>query len=165
MAYPISNLFENDPVMSLLGKSFIEITQVLGEPDEKGHSEAFGPHQYILYKHDKGFIRFASPDSLETKIAVSIILGPGREVLGATVGMQFPEIIDIVGTPDFGPEIGMEDIYYMDYFYGEINNQMPEIFVSFVAVSKDSPTAYVFIKLEHSKFEETLLQVESVAER
>ncbi len=164
-AYPISNLFENDPILSLLGREFTEITQLLGEPDEKGYSEAFGPHQYILYKYDKGFIRFSSPESLENKIANSVILGPGREILGATVGMHFQEIIDIVGPPDFGPEIGIDDLYYMDYYHGEIDDQMPEVFVSFVSVSIDSPTDYAFIKLEHFKLDEILLQVGSVSKR
>lgn len=163
--YPISNLFENDPILSLLGRDFIEITQLLGEPDEKGYSGAFGPHQYILYKHDKGFIRFSSPESLEIKIANSVMLGPGREVMGATVGMRFQEIIDIAGKPDFGPEIGIDDLYYMNYHHGEIDDQMPEVFVSFVSVSIDSPTDYAFIKLEHSKLDEILLQVGSVTGR
>ena len=35
---PVSSKFEKDPVMSLLGKSFLEIKQVLGEPDEQGYS-------------------------------------------------------------------------------------------------------------------------------
>lgn len=163
--YPISNLFDNDPILSLLGREFTEITQLLGEPDEKGYSEAFGPHQYILYKHDKGFIRFSSPESLENRIANSVMLGPGQEVLGATVGMHFQEIVDIAGTPDFGPEIGIDGLYYMNYFHGEIDNQMPEVFVSFVSVSIDSPTDYAFIKLERLKLKEILLQVGSVTER
>ena len=78
--------------------------------------------------------------------------------------MYFPEIVDILGTPDFGPEMGIDDLYYMDYFYGEINDQMPEIFVSFVAFSMDSPTEYAFIKLENSKFEDVLLETASTAE-
>jgi len=34
----IFNKFENDPVMDLLGKTFDEIEQVLGEPDEQRYS-------------------------------------------------------------------------------------------------------------------------------
>ncbi|WP_422486568.1 hypothetical protein [Gudongella sp. DL1XJH-153] len=163
-AHPIAYLLENDSILGLLGRDFIEITKLLGVPDEKGYSEAFGPHQYILYKHDKGFIRFSSPESMGNKniIVNSVILGPGREVLGATVGMHFQEIINVVGTPDFGPETGMDDLYYMNYYHGEINNQLPEVFVSFVSISIDAPTEYEFIKLEHSKLDEILLQVGAV---
>jgi len=139
-------LLEDDPTLSLLGKSFKEITQLLGEPDEAGYSEILGPHQYILYSFDEGFIRFCSPESLDNEIAVSIILGPGQKVLGTTIGMHFSEIKDILGTSDFGPDIGIDNLFYMDYYFGETNDQMPDIFISFVAVSLDSPTDYIFIK-------------------
>jgi hypothetical protein len=165
VARPISNQFEDDPKIRLLGKSFTEITKLLGAPDDKGYSEMFGPHQYILYRHDEGFIRFCSPESQENEIAISIILGPGQEVLGAKVGMQFSEIIDILGTADYGPDIGIDDLYYLDYYYGEINNQIPDIFVSFVAASLNSPTEYTFIKMENLKFEELLFQAVSGTER
>lgn len=157
VAYKSVTLLEDDPALSLLGKSFEEITQLLGEPDEKGFSEMFGPHQYILYSYDEGFIRFCSPESLDNEIAVSIILGPGQEVLGTTIGMRFTEIIDILGTPDYGPDIGIDNLYYLDYYYGENNDIMPEIFISFVGVSMDSPTDYIFIKLENSNLEGKLL--------
>jgi hypothetical protein len=93
--------------------------------------------------------------AIENEIAVSIILGPGQEVLGAKVGMRFPEITGILGAPDFGPEIGMDNLYYMDYFGGEINDQIPDVFISFVAVSMNSPTDHVFIKWEAFKYEQT----------
>ncbi len=147
--------FENDPVMDLLGKNFDEIKQVLGEPTEKGYSNWLGPHHYILYRYEEGFIQFCSPEPSENKIAVSIILGPGQEVLGAKVGMRFPEIIDILGVPDYGPVIGMDNLYYMEYFWGEINDHMPEVFISFAAFSKDSPTDHVFIKWETFKYDKT----------
>jgi hypothetical protein len=142
---PVLEIFEKDPVMNLLGKSFDEIRQVLGEPDEQGHSAWLGPHNYILYQNREGVIRFCSPESLDM-IAISIILGPGQEVLGAKVGMLFPEIIDVLGTPDFGPELGMDNLYYMDYFFGELIHQTPEVFISFSAVGINSPTDDVFIK-------------------
>ena len=75
---------------------------MLGEHDEQGYSGWLGPHYYILYKHEKGVVRFCSPEHLDNKIAVSIFLGPGQGVFGARVGMTFPEIQDILGTPDFG---------------------------------------------------------------
>ena len=62
--------------------------------------------------------------------------------------MPFIEIEDILGIPDFGPELGIDDQYYMGYFYGETNHQVPEVFVSFSAASIDSPTQDVFIKWE-----------------
>ena len=141
-------LFEKDPVMNLLGKSFDEIKQVLGEPDEQGYSGWLGPHYYILYRHKEGVIRFSSPKTIENKIAVSIILGPKQEVLGAKVGMVFLEIKDILGVPDFGPELGMDNLYYMDYFFGETNHQIPEVFISFSADRINGYTNDVFIKWE-----------------
>ena len=151
----VSSMLEKDPVMSLLGKRFLEIKQVLGEPDEQGYSDWLGPHHYILYRHEEGFIQFCSPEPIENEIAVSIILGPGQEVLGAKVGMRFPEITGILGAPDFGPEIGMDNLYYMEYFVGEINDQIPEVSISFVAVSLNSPTEHVFIKWDAFKYEQT----------
>jgi hypothetical protein len=145
---PVSNMFKKDPVMSLLGKSFLEIEQVLGVPDEQGYSGWLGPHRYILYRYEEGFIQFCSPELMENEVAVSIILGPGQEVLGAKVGMRFPEITGILGEPDFGPEIGMDNLYFMDYFWGEINDQISDVFIYFVAVSMNSPTDHVFIKWE-----------------
>ncbi|MDW7740267.1 MAG: hypothetical protein SCJ97_09470 [Bacillota bacterium] len=147
--------FENAPVMNLLGKNFDEIKQVLGEPAEQGYSSWLGPHHYILYQYEEGFIQFCSPQPIENKIAVSIILGPGQEVLGAKVGMRFPEIISILGAPDYGPAIGIDNLYYMEYFRGEIKDQTPEVFISFVAVSINSPTDHVFIKWEAFKYEDT----------
>lgn len=140
-------IFKKDSVINLLGKSFDEIKQVLGEPDEQGYSEWFGPHYYILYRHIPGFVIFCSSGP-ENKIAVSIILGSGQEVLGAKVGMPFAEIKTILGAPDFGPELGMDNLYYMDYFMGEIKNQTPEVFLSFIADDINSPTYEAFVKLE-----------------
>lgn len=140
--------FNEDPVMNLLGKNFDEIIQVLGEPDEQGNSSWYGPHYFILYTHNEGVIRFCSPEDLEKEIAVSIILGPGKEVLDTRVGMTFPEIKDILGTPAFGPELSMDNLYYMDYFIGEINEQVPEYFISYSADAINSPTKDVFIKWE-----------------
>jgi hypothetical protein len=155
MENSISAMFEKDPVLSLLGKSFLEIRQVLGEPDEQGYSDWLGPHHYILYRYEEGFIQFCSPELIKNEIAVSIILGPGQEVLGARVGMRFPEIAGILGSPDFGPEIGMDNFYYVDYFWEEINDQIQKVFISFIAVNTDSPTDHVFIKWESFQYEET----------
>ena len=147
------DMFNEDPVMILLGKSFDEIIQVLGEPDEQGNSSLYGPHYYILYMHKEGVIRICSPEPMEEKIAVSIILGPGQEVLGARVGMTFPEIEDILGAPAFRPEPGMDKLYYMDYFFGETTNQIPEIFISFSADAINSPTHHAFIKWEAFEYD------------
>ncbi len=156
---PVLDIFEKESVLNLLGKSFDEIRQVLGEPDEHGHSDWLGPHNYILYQNREGVIRFCSPESIDM-IAISIILGPGQEVLGAKVGMLFPEIIDILGTPDFGPELDIDNLYYMVYSLGEINHQTPEVLISFSAVEINSPTHDVFIKWEAFENNQTeLLQV------
>jgi len=145
--------FDTDPTMNFLGKSFDEIKQVLGEPDEEGYSDLLGPHYYILYQQEKGFARFMTPKLDGDKIAASIILGSGQEIIGAKVGMLFSEIKDFLGEPAFGPELGMDNLYYMGYFFGDENHQMPEYFISFSAACKDSPTQDAFIKWEAFEFE------------
>ena len=147
------DMFNEDPIMNLLGKSFDEIKQVLGEPDEQGDSNWYGPHYYILYMHKEGFIRLSSPDPIEKKIVVSIILGPGQEVLGARVGMTFQEIQDILGAPVFGPDLGMDNLYYMDYFFGETNHEIPDVFISFAADDINGPTHDAFIKWEDFEYD------------
>jgi hypothetical protein len=149
----VSEIQEQDSVLSLLGKPFSEIQEILGEPDEQGYGDWIGPHNYILYNSNKSFIYFSSPESEEKKIAVSILLGPGLGVLDARVGMSFQEIIGILGEPDLGPGPGMDNYYYADYFGGETNNGVPEIFISFVAYSKDSPTKYALVKWESYQYE------------
>ena len=144
--------FRQDPLMTLLGATFDQIGQVLGEPDEQGYDEWHGPHYYILYQRASGTVRFCSPAPMKNKTAISIIVGPHQEVLGVNVGMHFDEIRAILGAPDFGPELGMDNLYYMDYFFGEIKDGMPETLVSFSAASKDCPTDLAFIKWEGLKY-------------
>jgi len=141
--------WEIDPVMNLLGKRFDEIEQELGTPDEQGYDDWLGPHHYILFQHERGVMRIASPNHIEPRIAVSIILGPGQEVLDAKVGMTLEEIMEILGEPDFGPDRGMDNLYHMDYYFGrQLDDGMPEVFVSFSAPTVDSPTTEAFIKWE-----------------
>ncbi len=73
---PIVSMFEEDFAMNLLGKSFVEIKEVLGEPDEEGYSkQRRGLHNYIMrFKHKNGTIIFSSPKNMKNKVAVSIIL-------------------------------------------------------------------------------------------
>ena len=144
----VPDRFENDPVVQLIGKSFDDIKQQLGEPHEHGFSSLLGPHNYILYRSKDGYIRFGSPGSEENSIATSIIIGPGQEVLGARVGMDFPEIVAILGEPDFGPEPGINNQYYMGYHWGELSDQLPEYYISFTADNIDAPTRDIFIKWE-----------------
>jgi hypothetical protein len=143
---PDPDMFNKDPVMNLLGKSIDQIKQVLGETDEQGYSGWLGPSYNIYFRHKEGVVQ--SSETIENKIAVSIILGQGQEVLGARVGMLFSEIQDIFGAPDFGPELGMDNLYHMDYFFGEIINQTPEVFLSFSAYAVNSPTHQAFVKWE-----------------
>jgi len=145
---PVFDKLEKVPVMELLGNNFNEIKQVLGEPTEQGHSGWLGPHNYILYQSEEGFIRFSSPEELDDKMAISIIMGPGQEIYGVTVGMLFSEIMAVLGTPDHGPEPGINGLYYMDYYLGEFKNQVPEIFISFSAADINGPTQDAFIKWE-----------------
>jgi hypothetical protein len=149
---PALDIFDKDPVMKLLGKSFDEIEQAMGKPDEQGYSTWLGPHYYILFRQEKGVVRFASPEP-ENKIAVSIILGPGQEVLGTEVGMLFLEVKDILGVPGFGPELGVDNLFYMDYYFGEIKNQAPEVFISFSAYAVNGPTHVALIKWEGFEYD------------
>lgn len=145
----------NDPTLALLGKSFAEIRVILGEPDQQGYSSWQGPHNFMLYNDAddvEGAIYFASPKGFDYKLAVSIILGEGQEVLGAQVGMTFVDIEDILGPPAFGPGPGMGDLYYLDYHFGQRANQVPEVFISFSADDIDSPTFDAFIKWEAFEF-------------
>jgi len=155
--YLIPVFLESDQIINLLGKSFIEIINLLGEPAESGYSQIFGSHHYIMFRYEEGYILFASPESLKSEKAVGVFLGPGQEVLGVKVGMRFPEIVEILGAPDFGPDIGLDDLYYLDYSTVKLNDQMPVIFISFVAVSIDSPTDHAFIKLEDYNLGEIVL--------
>ena len=144
----IFDKFENDPVMDLLGKTFDEIEKVLGEPDEQGYSSWLGPHNYILYRFEEGVIQFCSPQSIENKIAIAIIMGPGQEIYGVRAGMLFAEIIAVLGKPDFGPELGINNLYHIDYYLGELNLQTPEVFISFSAADINGSTQDIFIKWE-----------------
>ena len=138
-----------DPVMNLLGRRFDEIERLLGSPDEQGYDDWLGPHYYMLFRHEKGVMRICSPEHIESRIAVSIILGSGQRVLGAKVGMPFEEIMAMLGAPDFGPDRGMDNLYHMDYHFGERQDHgMPEVFVSFSAPTVDAPTDEAFIKWE-----------------
>ncbi len=149
---PMPERFESDPVVQLIGKHFDDIKQQLGEPHEHGSSNWLGPHNFILYRFKDGYIRFGSPESKENSIATSIIIGPGQEVLGVRAGMDFPEIVAILGEPDFGPEPVINNYYHMGYYWGEVNDQVPEYIISFVADDKDAPTLDIFIKWEGSKY-------------
>ena len=151
---PASYILKSDPVLNLLGRSFEKIEQEMGEPDQQGYSECLGPHNYMLYQQKEGAIRFCSPKNLENKIVVSIIVEPGRDILGVNAGMTFAEIINILGQPDFGSEKGMDNLCYMDYFFKETNQDIPEAYVSFIATGIDSPTDYVFIKWGDFEYEQ-----------
>jgi hypothetical protein len=144
----IFDKFGNDPLMDLLGKTFDEIEQTLGVPDEQGASVWFGPHNYILYRFKEGFVQFCSPTSIEEKIAVSIIIGPGQQIYGARAGMLFSEIMAVLGAPDLGPRLSINNLYYMDYYLGEVDFQTPEVFISFSSADVDGPTQNIVVKWE-----------------
>ncbi|MFO7941605.1 MAG: hypothetical protein R6U92_03045, partial [Bacillota bacterium] len=149
-----------DPIPGLLGKSLGEIEQAMGRPDDSGHSDQFGPHYYILFQSEEGSIRFsspqpvgdlASPESVEDPqdfVAESVLLEPGREVMGVEVGAHFSEIIGKLGEPDFGPESGLNGLYHIDYLIEDPRREDSQILVSFSAESPDSPTLDCFVKLE-----------------
>ena len=141
-------LHERDPVIKLLGKSFDKIIGVMGDPDEQGYSSWNGPHHYMLYNYKDGSITFHSPEELDNKTAISMSLGEGQTILGVEVGSDFEEIRDVLGKPDSGPEPGLDDLYYMDYHFGEKKDGVPEVFISFTADTIDGETRDVFVKWE-----------------
>ncbi len=147
----ISNKFGNEPVMDLLGKTFDELKQVLGEPDEQGRRSLDGEYNYVFYRYQEGSIKFCSPAGLDNNIVVSIIIGPGQEIYGVRAGMLFSEIMAILGTPDIGPEPGINNTYYMEYYLGETGEtkyQTPEVLISFSSADINGPTQNIFIKWE-----------------
>ena len=143
-----SDLFPADSAITLLGKGLHEIVHILGEPKEQGYSNYHGPHYFLLYGTTEEYIQFCSPKGLEDKAAVSIILTGKESVLGTKVGMTFSEIKNILGEPDFGPELDQSNAYYMSYYFGDIKNQVPEYFISFSAETPDAPVYEIFIKWE-----------------
>ncbi len=145
---PLAIMLQDDSALNLLGKNFSEIKEVIGEPAEEGSSNWYGPHNYISYEFNEGIVRFNSPQGLENNLAVSIILSSKQKILGARVGMSFSEIKNVLGDPSRGPEQGKNGLYYMDYYFGKINNQVPEIVISFSAEKIDGPTVDAFIKWE-----------------
>jgi hypothetical protein len=142
-----------DPIIKFLGKSFGEIKELLGEPQHEGYSSWNGPHRYLIYQFDNSKVRFNSPLDLADNIVVSIIMEGELEIAGARVGMHFSEIRKAWGEPDYGPERGLDNSYFMDYYLGEKDDQTPEIFISFAAGGIDSPTLDVFIKWEAFDYE------------
>ncbi len=150
---PLTIMLKHDSALSLLGKNFSEIKEVLGKPGDEGSSNWYGPHNYISYEFNKGRVRFNSPQGLENKPAVSIILSGKHSILCARVGMSFSEIKNVLGKPSFGPEQGMDGLYFMEYFLGNTNNGTPEIVISFSAEKIDGPTMEAFIKWEGFDYE------------
>lgn len=142
------DFLQRELALNLLGKSFAEIKELLGDPQDEGYSNLHGPHNYMLFNFKNGPILFSSPGDMEKKLAVSILLGGEQEILGARVGMTFLEIKNILGVPNFGPEPGQDNLWYIYYFYGEMTNEVPEVFISFSADAVDSPTHEAFLKWE-----------------
>ncbi len=153
----VEEIVPGDPVLRLLGKTFSEIKQTLGEPREQGYGNRPGPHYYMFFQGDEGTIRVYSPVETEEKIAVSIALEDGAGIFGAKTGMTFSEIEAIVGAPDFGPQLDLDDTYLMGYFFGA-SNQVPEVIVSFAADAPEGPTHEIFIKWEGFYHSEEMLE-------
>ncbi len=55
---PVSNIFEKDPVMSLLGKSFLEIKQVLGSRMNRGTAVGLDRITIFFIDMKKGSFNF-----------------------------------------------------------------------------------------------------------
>jgi hypothetical protein len=136
-------------ITTLLGKEFKEIVREFGQPHESGFSNLYGPHEYLLYQYKDGAIRFCSPEDLDINVTVSIILTGEMEVLGARIGMSFSEIENILGQSDHGPDFGMDENYYMMYFFDGNETCMSGFTVTFSATSPDGPTFEAFIKWEN----------------
>lgn len=144
-----AGLPREDPVVTLLGRSFSEIKEILGEPDDEGQSHDYGPHSYLIYRREEGgTLRFNSPLEPDKKLAVMIVLGEHQEILGVNVGMSFAEIRSTLGQPDAGPGPGLGGAYFMDYYFGQAPDQVPQAVLSFSADSPQGPTRKAFLKWE-----------------
>ena len=141
-------IYGDDPIMGLLGKSFAEVRTVLGDPQKEGYRDQFGPSNFMLFQNEQSYMELYSPVDLDEDIVVSIILYTGYEIMGVKVGMAMEEIMDTLGMPEYGPELSMDNMYYMDYHFGNAEDTIPEVFVSFAADSMESPTQNVYIKWE-----------------
>ncbi len=140
--------FTHHSALGLLGKSFYEIKEILGEPDHEGSSNMYGPHNYISYDYKAGTVRFNSPQGLNENLAVSIIMNGEHKIFCAGLDMSLSEIEEILGKPDFGPETGVDGLYHTVYYLGEIKNQVPEVFISFSAEDIEGEILEAFIKWE-----------------
>jgi hypothetical protein len=148
MERSVAELPQMDSPLSLLGKSFTNIKDVMGEPDDEGYSNWYGTHYYLSYTHKNGTIHFCSPTHTKNKVAILIILEAGQEVLDVQVGMPFQDIKSALGEPDSGPVLGMNNEYFIDYYFGQIKDGVPEVLLSFSAKEPESPTYKAFIKWE-----------------
>ena len=135
-------------LVSLLGKNFSEIEVLLGEPHQVGFSHDYGPHNYLQYSCDSGSVRFCSPEGLEKKTVVSIIVSGELDVLDVQVGMTFAEIQAVLGASDYGPEYGMDDTFYMFYIFDDHEDLSDPFTVTFSAQGQEEPTYEAFIKWE-----------------
>jgi|GEM_PF-3544159 len=142
------NALNDDSLLRFLGSDFEEIRAVMGEPDETGSSGLYGPHEYMLFEDEGGAIyRFASPRTLDRKKAMSIIVGPGGQLMGIEVGMTLSEIEDRLGKPDWGPAVGKDNLYDIEYHLQDTNGTSG-IYLSFSARERDGPTIHAFVKLK-----------------
>ena len=69
------------------------------------------------------------------------------QFMGIEVGMTFSEIEDRLGKPDWGPTVGKDNLYNMEYHL-EGTNGTCGIYLSFSAHELDGPTIHAFVKLK-----------------
>ncbi len=130
---------DSQNVLDYLGKEKDFILSKYGRPSLI-ESAGGGGGEMLYYEEEK--LAFIFSD-LEKDIVNNIILLPGRDILGAKVGMRFDEIENIIGKPKKRTLDPYQNDYIMIY---EIKDGDIEIWFS--ANSDNSPTemAEVFWK-------------------
>ncbi len=128
--------FYEDPVLTNLGKTEIEIVEKYGEPDET-HPAPYYYAGKTLYYED---INTAFVFTGEEGVVNNIFLYPGAETLGIQVGMTFDEIEGVLGEPEFRGLDEMSGQYLLTYFLGEEEDGQGELELWIDAKEEDGPT-------------------------
>lgn len=131
----------------LLGAEFAEICRVMGEPDDFGYSDMYGPHHYLQFGQESGgTVRFCKPHTEVNGGVAAIVAGKGTPLMGVEVGMTFRQISKVLGEPDGGPGPGMDGHHHMEYHM--VRDDGEDIYLNFSAPQREAPTAEAFMALQ-----------------